>query len=81
MSLPLVIAIAIVLVVFFLWLLVRFGLPPADLLDVNQDRRSAQRMAVEAEDMRQLLELANRQRRLAGKPELTEDELRYGRVD
>ena len=81
MGLPLVLAIAIVLVAFVLWLLVRFGLPPADLLDVNQDRRNADRVAAEAEDMRQLLELANRQRRQAGEPELTEDELRYGRLD
>jgi hypothetical protein len=35
-------------------------------------------VSAEIDDMRQLLELANRDRRAAGRPELTEDELRFG---
>jgi hypothetical protein len=68
----------LLLVVSVVLLLVRFGPSSVDLLDLNQERRAAQRTEAEREDMEQLLELANRERRMAGRPEVTEDELRYG---
>jgi hypothetical protein len=49
-----------------------------DLLGLDPRRRAEQRIAAEAEDMRELLELENRRRRRAGLDEVTEDELRYG---
>jgi len=74
----LLILLAIVLVVVVVFVLVRFGDQPLDLLDLNQEQRMASRMEAESDDMREMVELMNRDRRAAGMPELTEDELRYG---
>ncbi len=47
-----------------------------DLLGLNPRTATEQRMAAEAEDLRDLLELENRRRRAAGLDEVTEGELR-----
>jgi hypothetical protein len=78
MSAGVVILLAAVVLVAVVLLLVRFGPEPLDLLDLNPERRNAARMSADSDDMREMLELTNRDRRLAGRPEVTEDDLRYG---
>jgi hypothetical protein len=77
MSIGLLILLLLIVVLVVL-LLVRLGPSSEDVLDLNQERRAAQRIEAEREDMEQLLELSNRNRRMAGRPEVTEDDLRYG---
>jgi hypothetical protein len=71
-------ALLLLLVVLVVLVLVRFGLSSEDLLDLNQEHRALKRSEAEQEDMNELLELTNRDRRMAGRPEVTEDDLRYG---
>ncbi len=72
------VVVLVILVVALLAVLANFGPKPLDMLGLNPEDSAQARVSAEAEDMRQLLELTNRQRRLDGKPEVTEDDLRYG---
>jgi hypothetical protein len=77
MSLGLIVVLMVLLCVLVA-VLAFLGPKPLDLLGLNQDERREARLEAESEDMQQLLELTNRDRRLEGRPEVSEDELRYG---
>ena len=78
MSPVVVVLVAVAIVAMIGFALVRFGGDPHHNLGVDPERRAGERLTADAEDMQQMLELANRGRREAGLPEITEDELRYG---
>jgi hypothetical protein len=78
MTVVFVVIVVVVIVGLIGFALVRFGGEPLHNLGLNPEQRAYERMTADAEDMVQMLELANRERRAAGQPELTEDDLRYG---
>jgi hypothetical protein len=58
--------------------IVRLAPSAVQLLDLDPRTRAAARIAAEDEDMRQLLEVTNRQRRRRGLEELSERDIRDG---
>jgi hypothetical protein len=78
MSIALLTLLCLLIAVVVVIVLMRFGPSSLDLLDLNPEQLAADRRDSDQEDMRQLLELANRDRREAGRPQITEDDLRYG---
>jgi len=78
-SVALTVVLGVLLAVAILALIARLSpVSPVELWGLDPRRRAQQRIAAEADDMRDLLELENRRRRSAGRDEVTEDELRYG---
>jgi hypothetical protein len=76
MSTVVVVLLSLVAVAVLVAVIVRFSPSAIELLDLDPRTRAGARMAAEDEDMRELLEVTNRERRLAGLDELTEEDLR-----
>jgi hypothetical protein len=76
MSAPIVVVVALLGAVVAILVIVRLAPSAAELLDLDPRTRGAARLAAEEEDMRQLLELTNRQRRRRGLDDVNEGDLR-----